>query len=143
MTRRHDMTCLVGRWGDVVASSRVRVFCRHGFRVVARWSAYLVDCHVVVGAIFRTVCFLAICGVCFGCWLYFVSNVCVREFSFVLFCAGHLFGTLHSFVVDALPGCCALIFVGWCLLFPECLGARWSKEHCIVLCLEHECLSHE
>ncbi len=40
--------------------------------------------HVVVGAIFRTVCFGAICGVCFGCWLYFVSNVCVREFS--VFC---------------------------------------------------------
>ena len=72
MTRRHDMIGLVGRWGDVVASSRVRVFCRHGFRVVVRWSAYLVDCHVVVGAIFRTVCF----------WRFVVFVLVAGEFCF-------------------------------------------------------------
>ena len=44
--------------------------------------------HVVVGAIFRIIVLVAICGVCFGCWLYFVSNVCVRELSCFCFALG-------------------------------------------------------
>ena len=71
--------------GAMLLPRRVCVFFgRHGFRVVARWSAYLVDCHVVVGAIFRTVCFwrfvvfVLVAGeFCFCChgWLWFVVNV--------------------------------------------------------------------